>query len=70
MFEVEDSMMVDFFIGKRGVLLFCKWWVLIYGCICLIGVWGNNFKNIMVEFFLGLFCLVIGISGVGKSFLV
>lgn len=46
------------------------WWFVIKRVIVLWGVSVNNLKGIEVKILVGIFVVVIGVSGVGKSLLV
>ncbi len=64
------SLTGEYLAGRRGVSVPEKRRPLTRGRIRLSGARGNNLKNIIVEFPLGVLGLVTGVSGAGKSSLV
>lgn len=56
-----------YLVGIWKIDIFVKWWSVLLRWFMIWGVCENNFKNIDVLFLLFLLCVVIGVSGVGKS---
>lgn len=71
LFVDSDLMIGEYFFGWCEILMLIKCckidkkWML-----SVVGVCVNNFCNVMVDFLLGVFIVVIGVSGFGKFLLV
>jgi excinuclease ABC subunit A len=66
----SDTLTADYLVGRRGRIDRPQRRPLDRGRIKLIGARGHNLQSLTVEFPLGVFCVVSGVSGAGKSSLV
>ena len=66
----EASLTGAYLSGRKAVALPLRRRPLEHGCLRLVGARTHHLKDLTVEFPLGVFCVITGISGAGKSSLV